>query len=119
MGTPPPTPPLPRLGPSLVQEIIPNDLWGIHDILYVGFSAVFMEPGSKGKAEVQKRAVDLTNLLPFLPPHEPCRASLKVALSNVSLPAKERIRAAGSAAWSCLPVGSGWPSFEDAFENNG
>lgn len=91
------------LPPAVPSGIVANDLWGIRDLLLVGYAAVFMVDGSSGKAEVRQHVSDFALMLPHLHPHEPCRLALGEALARAER-GREEVFSAASAAWSCLPA---------------
>ena len=83
---------------ALIQ---PNDLYALHDLLLVGYAAVFVKADSAATQLVQEMAVDLTALLPVVHPWGPCRAAF-AQLEPLPDPADTVARAA-QVAWDCLP----------------
>jgi len=81
--------------------IQPNDLYALHDLLLVGYAAVFVKVDSAATQQVQDMAVDLTALLPVVHPWAPCRAAF-TQLEPLADPADTIARAA-RVAWDCLP----------------
>jgi len=92
-----------RAGPA---DIIPDDLWAVHDLLLAGYTAPFMKEGA-GKQEARQSAVKLARLLPQVHPHGPCRARIGAALEGwdpVAEPERRAgVTAAAREAWACLP----------------
>jgi len=97
-------------GPGNIQ---PNDLWAIHDMLLLGYHAVFMKPDTAGSKEVQRASIELANMLPELHPVEACRKQIETAISgqNESM----QVLRAAEASWSCLPAKFTETSFTSAF----
>jgi len=83
--------------------IIANDLWGIHDLLMVGYASVFMKRGSPGHHEVQGSAMKLARLIAKVHPYEPCRTAIRMALIDNGLGPQGIVKAA-QASLSCLPA---------------
>mmetsp|Transcript_1577 Transcript_1577/g.6229 ORF Transcript_1577/g.6229 Transcript_1577/m.6229 type:complete len:314 (-) Transcript_1577:690-1631(-) len=109
-----------------LSNAVPNDLWAIHDLLMIGYTAVFMTPGSPGQAEVRQAATEFARLLPALHPHEPCRARLASLLGApgagepaANVPDEEMLVQAAEASWSCLPGKFFFNSFDQPFRTNG
>ncbi|CAK0847400.1 unnamed protein product [Prorocentrum cordatum] len=94
-----------------LADAVPNDFWGIHDLLLVGYRAHFMNEGSAGKAAVQAAAVDLAALLPQVHPVPECRAQIGSALAAAA-GGRESVVAAAQAAWDCLPGRFGPEAFD-------
>lgn len=94
-----------------------NDLWGIHDLLLMGYRAPFMKPGSAGLQEVQASAVELAGLLPQVHPHAPCRQRIHEAVAAAA--GEARVVQAAQAAWDCLPAQFTPASFDIAFTAEG
>lgn len=94
-----------------MPDIAPNDLWAIHDLLLVGYSAVFMQKDSAGAEEARQGALSLAKMLPQLHPHGPCREALAAALGDGKVGYDELVRAA-KISWSCLPAGFSETSFK-------
>jgi hypothetical protein len=102
-----------------VRDIIPNDLWGIRDMLLIGYSATFMKDGTEGARQVKDAALSLARLLPQLHPHAPCRTQVASAL-EVSSPAMDTeqldiIKKAAASTWACLPAKYTTSSFKGPF----
>jgi len=112
-----------------VQELValdgfpapnPNDLWGIHDLLLLGYKAPFMKPGSAGAAEIQSSALQLAEMLPQLHPHPPCRQQIKAALMSAGGALdKAALVAVAQSSWDCLPAKFTAASFDIAFTPDG
>jgi hypothetical protein len=122
-----------RAGPS---DIVPDDLWAIHDLLLAGYTAPFMKEGP-GKEEVRQSAQNLAKLLPQIHPHEPCRAQIGSALEGQAADRMRRgtagwadnaaleelaeresragVVAAAQASWACLPGNFTEASFDNPF----
>jgi len=94
--------------------IVPNDFWALHDMLLIGYSAVFMKEGSNGKKEVRQAALELARLLPEVHPHEPCRQMLSEALNGCTED-KQTVIIAAEVSWSCLPGKFTTSSFSSAY----
>jgi len=94
---------------------VPNDFWALHDLLLIGYSAVFMRQDSDGQKEVRQHAVDLARLLPQLHPHEPCRQMLTEALNGCTED-QETVVIAAEVSWNCLPGKFTASSFSSAFK---
>lgn len=105
-----------RAGPS---DIVPDDLWAIHDLLLAGYTAPFMKEG-RGRAEVRHSALQLARLLPQIHPHQPCRAQIGSALEGRAPFQAEPERRAGvvaaaRASWACLPGNFTEASFDTPY----
>lgn len=98
---------------STPKAIAPNDLWGIRDLLLVGYCGVFLT-SSGGRQEVKRAAMSLADLLPTLHPHPPCREQIAAALQGVGQE-RDKILGAAAASWSCLPAKFSSQSFESPF----
>jgi hypothetical protein len=102
-----------------VQDIVPNDLWGIRDLLLIGYSAPFMKVNTTGARLVQNAALELARLLPKLHPYGPCRKEAASLLaeshseSDLSV-----IKRAAASAWSCLPANYNESSFIGGFSED-
>lgn len=84
--------------------ITPNDLHAIHDLILVGYAAVFMRVQTVGVGEVHQAVHNLTRALPTLHPYQNCRALLaQEAMSPAATPLAE-VAASSGIAWSCLPA---------------
>jgi hypothetical protein len=88
--------------PSSRPAISANDLFGVHDLVMVGYAAVFMTPHAAGTASVQSATLNLTEHLDTLHPVAECRAALLAAKTEGSSPL-DTVVAAGRTAWGCLP----------------
>jgi len=97
-------------GPGNIQ---PNDLWAIHDMLLVGYHAVFMKPDTAGFKEVQRASVELAKMLPELHPVEACRKQIETAISGQD--ENMQVLHAAEASWSCLPAKFTEKNFTSAF----
>jgi len=107
-------------GTSSLEGFVANDLWGIRDLLLIGYSAIFMKPDSSGRSEVESAALQLARLLPEVHPYEPCRTAVKEALTatnDTSLKASPRllVAAVAEATWNCLPGHFSELSFDAEF----
>lgn len=90
------------------------DLYAVHDLVLVGYAAVFMTPDSTGQADVRSSAAKLSTLLPTLHPYPPCRGNFS------ALPAQsdelDAVAAVAQTAWSCLPAGFTGQDFSSVFD---
>mmetsp|Transcript_32385 Transcript_32385/g.58858 ORF Transcript_32385/g.58858 Transcript_32385/m.58858 type:complete len:263 (-) Transcript_32385:434-1222(-) len=98
---------------SAPGNIKPNDLWGIHDMLLVGYNALFMKPHSEGFKEVQRAGLQLAQMLPRLHPVKACREQIKTSIEGAD--GKDQVRNAAAVSWSCLPANFSAKSFTSAF----
>lgn len=107
-----PSPPA-SSSPSDHPRIEPNDLWGVHDLLMVGYAAVFIKPDSAGQRQIQSAALNLTKLLADIHPVAPCRTELKSVNTETgaALVAKRALQ-----TWSCLPHHFTPSDFSKAFD---
>lgn len=103
----------PNVGPANA-----NDLWGIHDLILLGFRAPFMQPGSAGLQEVQASVGELILMLPQVHPHPPCRQLMTTVVAGTA-PGHDRVIQAAQAAWDCLPAKYTPASFSVAFTPDG
>jgi len=99
---------------SIPANILPNDLWGIHDLVLAGYGAVFMTKGSEGASETQKAAYALAGMLPKVHPYEPCRKLTQQALANATSE-ESAVIAVADASWACLPAKFNEHSFDAAY----
>eukprot|EP00658_Telonema_sp_P-2_P079220 TRINITY_DN7599_c0_g1_i2.p1 TRINITY_DN7599_c0_g1~~TRINITY_DN7599_c0_g1_i2.p1 ORF type:complete len:228 (+),score=60.95 TRINITY_DN7599_c0_g1_i2:242-925(+) len=83
--------------------IMANDLWGLHDLLLVGFSAVFEANSTGGKSAIQQAALNLTQMLPTLHPVGKCRTALSAIIANRELEGESLVAEMALASWECLP----------------
>jgi len=97
-----------------LQGAVPNDLWGIRDMVLLGYSAVFMKPNSTGMRGVQEGAIELTDMLPQLHPHPLCRSQLESTLASIENE-QEKIIHAARVCFSCLPGKVSVDSFDLPF----
>jgi len=102
---------------ALLENIVANDLWAIHDLLLVGYSAVFLNT-TQSKQEVQGHAYELAKLLPHLHPHKPCRHEIARAMNSAG-DERSSVVAAAEAAWACLPAKFSYRSFNNPFTEEG
>lgn len=107
---------LAAFGPTAAANA--NDLWGIHDLLLMGYRAPFMAVGSQGLMEIQAAVGDLVILLPKIHPYAPCRQRLAAVVAGTP-EGKERVVQAAQAAWECLPAQFTPASFDVAFTADG
>eukprot|EP00929_Paragymnodinium_shiwhaense_P008305 TRINITY_DN112259_c0_g1_i1.p1 TRINITY_DN112259_c0_g1~~TRINITY_DN112259_c0_g1_i1.p1 ORF type:complete len:319 (+),score=61.31 TRINITY_DN112259_c0_g1_i1:115-1071(+) len=106
---------------------VPNDMWGVHDLLLVGFTGVFMRLQSSGMAEVHAAAFGLAEMLPKLHPHAPCREALRWD-SPAAVPGGGEAKAAqwteqsllkvADTSWSCLPGAFQVSKFDKSFSEH-
>jgi len=96
-----------------LSGITPNDLWGVHDLLLVGYGGVFMKLDTPGALEVKQAAVELAKLLPQLHPVSECRAAISEVLDS-NTEDQAMVSAAAEASWKCLPAAKDTPEFKDA-----
>jgi hypothetical protein len=89
---------------SGILHIIPGDLWGLRDLLLIGYSGVFMQRNSSGLSLVRKGALELANLLPTIHPFQPCRTEVASVLAeSQSESERNLILKVAASLWSCLP----------------
>eukprot|EP00929_Paragymnodinium_shiwhaense_P108601 TRINITY_DN74914_c0_g1_i1.p1 TRINITY_DN74914_c0_g1~~TRINITY_DN74914_c0_g1_i1.p1 ORF type:complete len:462 (-),score=89.03 TRINITY_DN74914_c0_g1_i1:215-1600(-) len=99
-------------GPEL--QVVPNDLWGIHDLLLVGYAAPFMKPGSEGQQKAREQAVMLAKKLKDWHPHAPCRAKIQRTI-NLAKDDKAVLVGVAQEALTCLPGKFTESFFRNAF----
>mmetsp|Transcript_68301 Transcript_68301/g.125499 ORF Transcript_68301/g.125499 Transcript_68301/m.125499 type:complete len:330 (+) Transcript_68301:132-1121(+) len=99
---------------TAIRNISANDLWAIHDLLLVGYSAAFMIPQSGGYWEVRDSSVELASLLEDLHPYEACRTMISQELKQ-DYDSKTKVVAVANASWSCLPANFNRTFFERPF----
>lgn len=82
---------------ATTHQIQPNDLHAVHDLLLVGYAGVFMQTESRGLAQVQQAALNMSILISELHPWAPCRLSdlAEARLGALNQQAKH--------SWGCLP----------------
>jgi len=103
-----PEPPL--IEPNNALLIQPNDLWGMHDLLMVGYAAVFETPDTEGHNIIQQSAITLAQLLPALHPYAPCRNQLASHTGQGS----ELVVRQAKTSWQCLPHTFTTSDFKDS-----
>lgn len=99
---------------TVIHDIIANDLWAIHDMLLVGYGAVFMIPQSGGYWDVQDSSVEFASILKDLHPFEACRTMIGLELKK-DYDKKTKVIAVANATWSCLPANFNRTFFEQPF----
>jgi len=83
--------------------IIANDLWGIHDLLLLGYEGVFMEKDTAGWREARDAAVELAKMMPALHPSARCREQLEAATKGIEHDEQQFVSQIAQAAIRCLP----------------
>jgi len=81
-----------------------NDVYALHDLLLVGWSAVFMRNCSSGQTSVRDAVHQVTQLLPSLHPSASCRASLAAQALPPSSSHLDAVAWTARECWSCLPA---------------
>eukprot|EP00928_Gymnodinium_smaydae_P081283 TRINITY_DN64830_c0_g1_i1.p1 TRINITY_DN64830_c0_g1~~TRINITY_DN64830_c0_g1_i1.p1 ORF type:complete len:307 (+),score=40.99 TRINITY_DN64830_c0_g1_i1:35-922(+) len=99
-----------------VSDIQENDLWGIRDMLLMGYGAVFMKPNSTGMEEVRKAVISLMDHLPLFHPVKKCREAIdgvntkyackdnepKLRGASTASALSMRVKDVAEASWKCL-----------------
>eukprot|EP00927_Polykrikos_kofoidii_P085596 TRINITY_DN9350_c0_g2_i1.p1 TRINITY_DN9350_c0_g2~~TRINITY_DN9350_c0_g2_i1.p1 ORF type:complete len:241 (+),score=35.48 TRINITY_DN9350_c0_g2_i1:137-859(+) len=95
-------------------DVVPNDLWGIGDLVMAGHAAIFMRRESEGARNVRTSMQKLVELLPKLHPVPLCREKIGEAIAKTSVGAVRNSLVA-KAAWSCLPGNFTMEHFDNPF----
>jgi hypothetical protein len=88
---------------SITHLIEANDLYALHDLVLVGYTAVFMKAGSEGQQHVRNSALNLTQALPVLHPYSACRSSLAALDPSSTTRKVDAVAAVADRSWTCLP----------------
>lgn len=87
--------------------ISPLDLWGIHDLLLIGFKGPLITTGDSSVSLVQEGATALAGMLADIHPVEVCRTELAALGPQATLSQK------ADTSWSCLGLSTA--NFTGAF----
>lgn len=85
----------------------PNDLWGVHDLLLIGWQAVMLQDEAL-VLQAKGAVLDVARHLPALHPHADCRTRFAqiagCSAGEVAPPIGEaELRSMANASWACLP----------------
>lgn len=99
------------------KDIIPNDLWALHDLIIVGYGAPFVSTEA-AKSEVQEAGKKLVDLMPDLHPYPACRLEVGNVLNQTEANDEVKLVSAIQALWNCLPAKFTADDFNNSLTEN-